>query len=339
MGAFWLSRVELIGTTSEIVGHKSGLALTRSELARFVPVHLRDLWLGADRILLRVRSEEFEELIAAALYGVGNIPTPSIAFPGIRLFHKYKNDPSKNPIFMDMMGIFPEFLQRGMAETEAAGKRAIDPTPFLKEARGRHGHAGTEVALEVIQDLDLYLHRSPWSQYRRVEWRDSAQLTELFQSESLETFYGSFIDQRFINYLARNFHDIDRINWRKFEALTCEFFERSGFYVEIGEGRDDGNIDARIWPKRESQSLPPTILVQCKRQRAKVGKVVIKALWADILEERAGSGLIVTTSALSPGAEKVCTARGYAIGQAKRETLRKWIEAMRTPGAGIFMGE
>jgi restriction system protein len=85
--------------------------------------------------------------------------------------------------------------------------------------------------------------------------------------------------------------------------------------------RDDGNIDVRVWPRDADRARPPTILIQCKRQKQKVGKVVIKALYADILDENASSGLIVTTSALSPGAVKVCSARSYPIEQARREHL------------------
>ncbi len=128
------------------------------------------------------------------------------------------------------------------------------------------------------------------------------------------------------------------MNWRKFEGLTGEFFDRAGYHVEMGKGRADGGIDARIWPRKEDVSLPPAILVQCKRQKEKVGTVVLKALYSDILDERAQSGLIVTTSTLSPDARRTCTARGYPIGHASRLTLRRWIDAMRTPGTGVFLG-
>jgi restriction system protein len=155
----------------------------------------------------------------------------------------------------------------------------------------------------------------------------------------LDTYYGKFFDQRFIDYLNRNFDSIDQINWRKFEALVCEFFHREGFYVEIGAGRNDDNIDGRIWPKEEDKTFPPTILVQCKREKEKVGKIVVKVLWADILNEKAQSGLIVTTSALSRGAIKVSTARSYPIYQANRMILKRWVKTMRSPNTGVFMGE
>jgi hypothetical protein len=53
--------------------------------------------------------------------------------------------------------------------------------------------------------------------------------------------------------------------------------------------------------------------VQCKRQKEKVGKVVVNALWADVEHEKAKSGLIVTTTAVSPGARKVPAVRAYPI--------------------------
>ena len=93
----------------------------------------------------------------------------------------------------------------------------------------------------------------------------------------------------------------------------------------------------RVWPKDADKHLPPTTLVQCKRQKDKIEKVVVKALYADILEAQAQSGLIVTTSALSPGSEKVCTVRAYPITQASRETLKQWITTMRTPYTGVFL--
>lgn len=67
--------------------------------------------------------------------------------------------------------------------------------------------------------------------------------------------------------------------------------------------------------------------------------MVVKSLWADIQEYGAESGLIVTISSLSPGAEKVYTARNYPIPQANRETLKQWVNVMRTPYKGVFMAE
>ena len=105
-----------------------------------------------------------------------------------------------------------------------------------------------------------------------------------FVRKCFETLYGSFFDQRYIDYLHRNFEDIDRVNWRKFEGLTGEYFGRQGFRVEMGPGRGDDGVDVRVWPGRESSESPPAIIIQCKRQRQAVSKVIVKSLYADVLD-------------------------------------------------------
>jgi restriction system protein len=162
-----------------------------------------------------------------------------------------------------------------------------------------------------------------------------AELKNLFESESLETQYGRFLDQRYIDYLAQNL--VGEINWRKFEGLTAEFFAREGYHVDLGPGRSDDGIDVRLW--RDKNDGPPTLLVQCKRQQAKIDKMVVKSLCADVEHHKAGSGLIVTTSSLSMGARETCVARSYPIREANRETVAKWIKRMRTPSSGVFLGE
>ncbi len=340
MGGIWLRRIELIGTSGELVGHKSGLALTREELTDLVPDRYEDMWSGgSDDSMIRIRSEEFEEIIAEILFRLGNIPTRSIAPPGIRIFHKYKSDKVLRPIMEDVHERFTVFLKRAVERASKRADRKLDPKPFIDEAHRVHGIAGARIAIEIVEELANWMHRNPWTDYRRLEWKDTAELEDLFKSESLETQYGRFLDQRYIDYLYRNFDDIDEINWRKFEGLTAEFFDRSGFIVKIGKGRNDDGIDVRVWPNKAKTYGSGTVLIQCKRENRKIGKVVVKALWADIAAEKAGAGLIVTTTALSPGAKKTCVARGYPIAEADRVTLRQWLQAMRSPYAGVFMGE
>jgi restriction system protein len=326
----------MITNISEVIGYKSGLALTREDIIEYLP-GFSEYLTGPDEEILRLRAEVYEEMAGQLLYRLGNIPNPLPGFPTIALYHKYKNDPEKDVLLQKVLQLFLDIfpkLQKASPKNEP-----IDLTPFLEEAREKYGLDGAEMALEYIGAIELFLHRIPWSAFRRQEWVDTAELEDLFKAESLETYYGKFFDQRFIDYLSRNFESISRINWRKFEGLSCEFFDRQGFYVEIGRGRDDDNIDARIWPKEDDKRLPPAILVQCKRQKEKVGKVIVKALYADIIAEQAKSGLIATTSSLSPGAEKVRIARAYPIALADRKALRLWIEALRSPHAGVFMGE
>lgn len=336
--AIWISRNKLRSQTSEVIGYKSGLGLTLDEYNQIIPAQFHSFWFGDDQGILRIRSEEYEELISYLLYKVGNLKTPSTMPFSIVMYKKYRDSPKLFKIYMDLSTSFIKFLSQE-SQKLAPDNKKIDPTSFVKMANAKYGKDGVKISLELLEGINSDLHRSPWGEIREVNWVNLAQLKDLFESESLETLYGNFIDQRYIDFLSHNFDSIGNIHWRKFEALTCEFFESQGYYVEIGEGRNDDGIDARLWTDETDKNGPPTIIIQCKRYKDKIEKMVVKSLWADIQEYGAQSGLIVTTSSLSPGAEKVCTARNYPIEQVDRERLKQWIEIMRTPYKGIFMAE
>jgi restriction system protein len=298
----------LIPSISEIAGYKSGLALTRQELlasvsdadtARFIE--------ESDRALVILRSEEFQQIIIDVLYRIGNVVSPNYEWPTDELFRKYKRDSRRRKIARQVVDLFIDFMN---SPSEKNNRGPVDTPRFLMLVLKAHGGTGVRVALHFLDILRNFLHLDPFAKFRSVDWKDTTQLSDLFQSESLTTQYGHFFDQRYLDYLNQNFNAIDKINWRKFEGLTGEFFSRLGFDVKAGPGRDDGGIDLRVWRQDvDNDSAPPAILVQCKREKKKVSKVVVKALYADIINERAESGLIVTSTTLSPGAEKVCRAR------------------------------
>ena len=340
MGGMWFKGGQFVAVVSEIVGYKSGVALSRSQMIELLqdePRYQRALQI-TDDATFRTRSEHIDDLIAKLLYRLGSSDTPESGLP--LLAAPYYRDPVKGPMALNLAQMWIDHMKREVDEIGAGrAERLISPVPFLNQALEQYGPVGAEIALGMVTDLVNYFHRNPWSNARPVEWHDTTKLDELFESENLSPQHGKYFDQRFVNYLYQNFNDIDKINWRKFEGLAGEYLERSGFKVDMGPGRNDGSIDIRAWAEDKTPGLPPTMLVQCKREKKKVGKVVVKALWADIYDEGAKSGLIVTSNALSPGAEKVCEARNYPIEQANRTTLRKWIEAMRTPGSGVFLGK
>ena len=339
MGAIWMPRIGFITSLSELVGYKAGVALDREQMRTFLESKAPDLFAGPDGALLRIRAEEYDQHLVTLLYSVGNIKSPSLMPSLIQIFHRVKGDGRLFKIYQEVGEQFPKFIHKAMNETLGKGEKAIDPTPFCEWARAQHGIDGALMALEMLEGLNEDLHKSSFAKIRSVEWKDVAELAELFDSEKLGTLHGEFFDQRFVDFLSHNFHSIDKVNWRKFEGLTCEFFHRAGLEVEIGKGRNDESIDARIWKKGKRGKKPPLILVQCKRQKDKVEKVVVKALYADVVHEKAELGLVVTSSALSPGARKVCSARSYPVVESNRDTLKKWIGAMRTPYSGIFLGE
>jgi len=335
MGAMGFRRIELVASLSEHVGYKAGLALTRERLARLLDREQDRLILGDDDEMLRIRSETYGEHLCKLLYAVGNISSPD-SMPSIfGLYRKFEKNGRLLPVYLAVQELFSRFCE----ESHRASSGPIDVNRFVQRAKSRHGTEGEYVALIIVGCVVDDMHKSFLGNMRRTKWKDVADLEALFRSESLGTPHGEFFDQRFVDFLSHNFEAIEKINWRKFEGLTCEFFHRLGLHVEIGKGRGDDSVDARIWHKGKATNKPPLILVQCKREQVAVGKVVVKAMYADIKHENAQLGLIVTSSALAPGARKVCLARSYPILEANRDTLKSWVEAMRTPYAGVFLGE
>lgn len=333
MGATYIRKSELVGLVSERIGYKSGLALTIEQFADLLKgeeAHV-GFFLPPFDTVLRIRSEEYEDLFSILLYKVGATAEIEFGFLVTR---------SSNPAHREMaVQVAPYFTKHLSRTVDAGGAHSFDPGPLVNEVWEKLGPVAAEVALDMVDRLARYLNNSPWNFSRAIDWKDTRPLDELFASEKLDSFHGEYFDQRFINFIHANFDQITEINWRQFEGLTAEYLGREGYAVEIGPGRDDGNIDIRCWTNEKGPGTPPTMLVQCKRQKDKVEKVVVKALWADMQEENVESGLIVTTSALAPGAREVVTARNYQIDEANRRTLREWVAAMRSPGSGIIMAE
>ena len=339
MGAIWFRHTELISAVSEIVGYKSGLALTRDELKDHAPDCSRELWeRDSNEQGVRIRSEDFEDLVLNILYRLGAVASPERPLPALAVLNEFGHDDESATLLNTIVAEWDEYFDREAPRLDATSQK-LDPTPFLARVHEEYGDLAVRMANCLIREIQNALECHPWSAFQRTEWQDQAELRELFRSESLETMHGTFIDQRFVDYLAQNFDSIDQINWRKFEGLAAEFFSRQGFHVEPGPGRNDNGIDIRVWPTNEDTEGPPALLVQCKRTKTAVGKVVVKALWADVIHEDATSGLIVTSSRLAPGAEKLCVARSYPIEQADRSALREWVAQMRTPNTGLFLAE
>jgi len=318
----------------EIVGFKCGVAISNSELVDLLrKIGAEDYAGYRGDEWVRIHSSSYEEIVYALLEAFGRLEPGFSRFPTISMFHKYKNNKRLHRIYEGVMSMWTEWLEAETSRPIDPDQKAIDPTPFLLQALDKFGRAGFEMANEAITGLNAAMTASPWGDLRQVEWRNQIELRDLFESEGLNAEYGNFIDQRYIDFLHANFSEIDKMHWRKFEQLTAEFLDRSGYRVELGPGRGDDGVDVRAWSKDTDVSRPH-VIVQCKRQKATVDKPIIKSLYADVIHENATSGLLVTTSRLSSGAEHTRLARAYPITVADRGTLSEWLRALRQPGVG-----
>lgn len=332
MGSIIISRQTAIDLLTEFAGFKAGIVVTVTELAELLQDYDADL---SKKITaketggFRFHSSEIDEIAAHILFKPGNIDEPTTIPHHLRLYHQVKSDPKKLACYEHVMGCYNDFMRSVFADPPPHGT-LLDPEPFMRAAMKGYGNDGLGMAMEVIKGINHQLHISPHGQIRSHDWKDTAELKSLFKSESLETMYGSFFDQRFIDYLERNFDKIGQIHWRKFEGLAGEFFEREGFRVDVGPGRNDDGIDLRIYPREQTDNIPPLIIVQCKRQKEKIGKTLLKSVYADVLHEKSETGLIVTSSYMAPGAETMRVAREYPVEAADRDTLKTWIKKMKS---------
>lgn len=232
--------------------------------------------------------------------------------------------------------LFVEIWPKLLDKTVADRIKLIDPTPLFRASFEKYGVDGVNLALERLEIMNCGMNLNPHSTFRAVDWNEPLALKKLFFGTSKDSpAEGKFIDQRFVNYLSNNLNRLPNIHWRKFEELTAEFFHHEGFEVKLGPGSNDDGVDVRVWKPGAAQTEKPLCLIQCKRQKEKIGRVIVKGLYADVAHEGAEYGVIVTTSELSPAAKNTIRARGYPIRQVEREGLNKWLEVLRTPGTGI----
>ena len=339
MGAVRFGAREFGGVLSESVGSKAGVALSEERMRGFLADMggYTPVWPREDGVM-RVRFEEYAEIHWYMLHRLGIVAYPYEPTPEQFVRDQIRDDPAKAAIFELVAADLDEFtFDVHMGERERSPEELQRFTDSIAAA---HGTSGAEIVERLLNaspagELDV----DPFKPLGGSAWSDVRDLDELFHSERLGSPHGTYFDERFANFLAANFDAIDRIHWRQLEGLAAEHFKREGFAVELGPGRGDGGVDIRLRPQDAGPDAPAAVLVQCKRQRTRVSNTVVKALWADVAAEDADSGLIVTTSTLAPSARAVRTARSYAIDEAGRDTLRTWVEEMRTPGTGVFLAE
>jgi len=337
MGGMWFEPETLGDSLSETAGYKSGLALSIEEMCdHLASTDYADLLVESETQPIRIRAEDYDDLFFKLLHRIGFTDEEYDGdITGIGLYHKYRGTKLEK-VHQGVLEIFTKTWPIMMQETASKGEKSINPELFMRTATEKYGRVGLDMAMERLDVMDKALNLSPHSGQRYTEWNNIESLESLFSGGGSSPETGKFIDQRFINYLYANHDKLQNIHWRKFEELTAEYFQRNGYKVELGPGTNDDGVDVRVWKSDQNEaSDPPQIIIQCKREKKKIGKIVIKGLYADMKFYEADYGLIVTSNELSPGAKHTISARGYAIEEINNSGLRKWLEALQIPGSGI----
>jgi restriction system protein len=339
MGSIWFNEGQLADHLHELVGYKAGMAVTLQQLCDLLSGSgYPDLVVESESRTTRIRSEDYEDLYFTILHRIGHTPEKHNGIFDLYALTSRLAREHGEAFITKLQKIYTAGMRQLIEDASQRGKKSLDPTLLLIKARKALGHKGMKAMWEMIETHERVRRLSPHSGGRWVEWKDVIPLDGLFSRSSDKAAHGEFIDQRMIDFLSANSEQLFNMHWRKFEELVAEYFHRQGCKVELGPGQNDDGVDIRVWTARQESDAAASRLhlIQCKRQKAKVEKVVVKGLYSDVQFEGADLGVLVTTSSLSAGAKKTIHTRGYPIEEVDGDKVIEWLSALRTPGSGLM---
>ncbi|HBD7396234.1 restriction endonuclease [Legionella longbeachae] len=330
---FRFPQYSLIDILAERIGYKAGLLLSLPEILKLLtPLNFKEIILSSEKNSIILRAEDFEHIYFTLLKCIGYLQIDYEPDPlGVSIYHKYKD--TKLDIVKGVLSILVKFTNDCVEDAKQRGSDKYDPTPLFIESFKQFGKDGIEILHEFLQHQHAFQMLSLDTNFRYDDWNSIISLEDLFLSQKNNAETRKYLDQRYINYLSQNYSEIESINWRKFEELTAEYFSNHGFKIELGPGAKDDGVDIRAW---NSDNLNELTIIQCKRQKSKIDKVIVKGLQSDVIYNNAKYGLIVTTSELSKGARETISTRGYPIEEINKPHLMNWLNQLKTPGRGII---
>jgi len=307
---------------SEEVACSTGVLLTDKNLqttsARYDIDELSDLDRGHGETI--IRPEDFEDAILNIRVAIGNLPDAEmgqfVLMDACKAIHDRGGDALK--------------ISDAYHKVADSGKYQTLTDEAIDEIAASSGQRREDVIQFALAWDEMKRREVPflYRRARRKQWDGAVKLDQLFQGEHVPDDPEVYLDQRYIDYLAKNSEEMGKMHWRNFERLTTEFFNRQGYEVVLGPGTKDGGVDVRVWTDRESKAGPPMMLIQCKRTKDVVGIETVKAFWTDVQFEQAEKGLIATTSSVSRGSKKVCDVRKWPMTFAEGEQVQQWARSM-----------
>lgn len=305
-------------STSELVAVKSGIILNRFDISKILCKTYDDDFLLDDNLDrgIRIGSDVVTNMVIEIRTSIGNLPKRSTV-KDYSILEEYLSK-TKNIEILGVVSAAYHILINNPASTrqELIGKlvksRNIDAVL---------ANAALNIAIEN-EDTSIIIDSG-------TNWDGMTPLDKLFNSEVKPKNEIDFIDQKFIDYLSVNGHEIETIHWRNFERFCAEYFKRQGYNVVLGPGTNDGGTDIRVF-KDGKDSSSSLILIQCKRynEDRKVTIESVKSFYSDVLFEEAQEGIIATTGYIATGGKKVCQARKYNISFEEKENIKNWAKYM-----------
>lgn len=132
--------------------------------------------------------------------------------------------------------------------------------------------------------------------------------------------------QEIFQYFQLRPQKLYELEWRKFEILISEVFRNQGYDTELGEGRNDGGIDIKLFKKDDIDQLVTLVQVKKYKPDNPIELQAVSSLSAHVNQQKANRGLFVTTSRYLPVAERFAAREGSMLTLAKSEDVVKWCE-------------
>lgn len=135
----------------------------------------------------------------------------------------------------------------------------------------------------------------------------------------------SEINDEVIKYLAQRPETMHDMAPRKFEELVAAIFRAKGYTVELTPATRDGGFDMRAFHRNDVGIF--LTLIECKRYGPKrpVSVEVVRGLYGVTVNEKATTGLIVTTSSFTRDAKSFQDQNKYRIQLADQADLKTWL--------------
>lgn len=317
-----MSKQKIYDYIIECIKNKYGMLLNVKEIEDRITKSKNDL---AKRLLksnyydsLLIRPEEVEYLINIIRKDIGEIDSID-NFPYITFLNKYPEYGDKFDKILKVWEDVIDWHYNNYGKDKPLGKEFIDKL-------SKSSNCSKE---ECDIFFILFLKRmnvDMWYQKPIIKkWDGIIKLSDLFESEKLPEIKDCYFDQRYIDYLAKNLTDLNKINWRQFEGMTAEYFKKLRFEVKIGKGRNDGGIDILAIDKSTNTS----IIIQCKRYSKDVKIESVKALYFDKMNKKMDRAIMVTTSKISKGGKEIIAGL-YDYDSAEYDEIVKWLQEMKT---------
>ncbi|WP_051569343.1 restriction endonuclease [Alkaliphilus transvaalensis] len=314
---------DIIDTIQEVIILKSGMYLNYDEIKdilKKIDCKLSDVLLKHEVTTYhRFRPEEIEFVINEIRVHIGEL-SDSNPFTLLKIVKNFPEHQDEFMMVVKELSNCMDWHRREYGLEKPLGKEFVQ---CLVDKSG----TSRKVADLVFYSIAQNLNRSISYEHSIKNWDGVVKLSDLFESEVLPKLPDKYFDQRYIDYLSKNTNSLYGINWRQFEGLTAEFFNRNGFEINLGKGRKDGGIDVYATDSKTGQLL----IIQCKRysKNSKVDVNVVKALYFDVVDKKADHALLATTSEICSEGKRI-TARNYPISLAEHNNIVEWVKSMET---------